>query len=494
MSIRERVAWAAAGVLGLMIVAAVTGVVSGGPLDPPGPPGATQPQVEPRNPIPPVGWAGTYPIILSASGSYFLTQNLAPTGGNDGIVINNGDISIDLNGFMIDGEAGGNDGISDSGIGYPNITVANGTIRGFVDDGIDLQTSVNVRVSRITIGYSGGSGIEIGSGSVSDCTAAGPDTGTVGIRAAGAAQISNCVVEGYGTGFALNGGGLLRDCVANWPDLNGIFASPGSTVTNCRVNNVGVNAGTGSKYGMYVQGPSLIKDNAINTVLNSSFMDMGIYIEGPANVITGNQISGVEFGLKFGGSASNSRVYGNTFDSVTTYFEGSITDDDVGPIRPYDDGGTWDQKLSSVGTLNCNTPRFRCVMNDEAVLDRETGLVWQRTPSADTAWYWGAYQGCLFESTGGRRGWRLPTAEELASLSTPGQNPTLPTGHPFLGVDTAVFYWSSTQSAAYFPESAYALRFSTGIGELSALDKNTSLRKWCVRGGQGFDGTFDGTP
>ncbi|MBI5288360.1 MAG: right-handed parallel beta-helix repeat-containing protein [Chloroflexi bacterium] len=396
MSIRERVAWAAAAVLGLMIVAAVTGVVSGGPLDPPGPPGATQPQVEPRNPIPPVGWAGTYPITLSSSGSYFLTQNLAPTGGNDGIVVNNGDISIDLNGFMIDGEAGGDDGISDNGIGYPNLTVGNGTIRGFADDGIDLQTSVNVRVSRITIGFSGGSGIEIGSGSVSECTATGPDTGTVGVRSAGAARISDCVVNGYGTGFALNGGGLLRDCVAASPDLNGIFASPGSTVMNCRVNGVGINAGTGSKYGMYVQGPSLIKDNAINTVLNSSFMDMGIYIEGPANVVTGNQISGVEFGLKFGGSASNSRVYGNTFDGVTTYFEGTVTDDDLGPIRPYEDGGSWDQTLTSVGTVSCNTPRFRCVMNDEAVLDRETGLVWQRTAVADTDQYWGAYQHCLF--------------------------------------------------------------------------------------------------
>ena len=473
MSIRERVAWVAAGVLGLLIVAALTGVVTGGPLDPPGPPGATQPQVEPRSPIPPVGWAGTYPITISQSGSYFLTRNLDPTGGNDAIAISNGDIAIDLNGFMIDGEAGGDDGINDGGIGFPNITVSNGTIRGFVDDGIDLQMSANVRVAHITIGFSGGSGIEIGSGSVSDCTVRGPDTGTVGVRAIGVAQISNCVVEGYATGFALNDGGMLRDCVVKSPDVTGIFASPGSTVANCRVNDVGVNPGTGSWYGMYVQGPSLIKDNAITTVFNSSFMDMGISIQGPGNVITGNQISDVEFGLRFDASASNTQVYDNTFHSISTYYDGFITDDDVGPARPYDNGGAWDQKLSSSGTVSCNTPRFRCVLNDVAVLDRETGLVWQRTPGNDVvSGALGAVR-CMLETTGGRYGWRLPRIEELATLLEPTTD-QLPIGAPFTNVANLDTFISASRSE--LSGATYQITILGGPG-------TTVLphRFWCVR-------------
>ena len=477
MSLRERAAWVAAGVLGLMIVAAMTGVVTGGPLDPPGPPGATQPQVEPRSPIPPVGWTGAYPITISQSGSYFLTRNLDPTGGNDAIVINNGDIDIDLNGFMIDGEGGGNDGVSDAGIGYPNITIRNGTIRGLADDGIDLQASGNVRVSDITIGFSGGSGIEIGSGSVSDCTARGPDTGTVGVRAAGVAQISNCVVEGYATGFALNGGGLLRDCVAKTPDSTGIFASAGSTVTNCRVNNVGINAGTGARYGIFVQGPSRIKDNAITTVFNSAFQDIGIRIDGPSNVITGNQISDVEYGLKFAPTASNTQVYSNTFTNISTYYDGSNPNDDVGPTRPYDDGGAWDQKLSSAGTVSCNTPRFRCVMNDEAVLDHETGLVWQRTPGNDVVSGAAAATRCMDTTSGGRYGWRLPLIEELATLLDPTTD-QLPLGAPFTNVANLDTFMSASRSDLTIARYQVTILGGPGTTVLPH-------RFWCVRGGTG---------
>jgi hypothetical protein len=50
--------------------------------------------------------------------------------------------------------------------------------------------------------------------------------------------------------------------------------------------------------------------------------------------------------------------------------------------------------------------RFQLVMNDEAVLDRETGLVWARTPLyASRNWY-NASMKCQTASIGGRMGWR----------------------------------------------------------------------------------------
>ncbi|HKA41023.1 MAG TPA: DUF1566 domain-containing protein [Burkholderiales bacterium] len=56
--------------------------------------------------------------------------------------------------------------------------------------------------------------------------------------------------------------------------------------------------------------------------------------------------------------------------------------------------------------------------NSEAVLDRETGLVWQRSPVGHGRWNVASSQ-CLLAKTGGRVGWRLPTVNELASLLDP---------------------------------------------------------------------------
>jgi hypothetical protein len=50
-----------------------------------------------------------------------------------------------------------------------------------------------------------------------------------------------------------------------------------------------------------------------------------------------------------------------------------------------------------------------------AVLDRETGLVWEQTPDS-TAFTWAAaLDHCTMLLDGGKLGWRLPTDEELGS-------------------------------------------------------------------------------
>src|SRR5574341_553937 len=50
--------------------------------------------------------------------------------------------------------------------------------------------------------------------------------------------------------------------------------------------------------------------------------------------------------------------------------------------------GTWSRILTSSGGDSCATQRFDCVLDlDEAVLDNETGLVWERNPSGtSTTW------------------------------------------------------------------------------------------------------------
>jgi hypothetical protein len=120
----------------------------------------------------------------------------------------------------------------------------------------------------------------------------------------------------------------------------------------------------------------------------------------------------------------------------------------------------------------------------EAVLDTETHLIWERTPSAaETAWA-NASLRCALASTGGRLGWRLPSFLELMTLVEPAplaaaSKPRLPSGHPFQGV-RADFYWT-TSSQDTEPTNAYAIDFLRG--DVMSQRKNRAHAWWCVRGG-----------
>ena len=94
-------------------------------------------------------------------------------------------------------------------------------------------------------------------------------------------------------------------------------------------------------------------------------------------------------------------------------------------------------KASCPTIANC--PRFLVLTNwnNEAVLDKETGLVWERSPATTThTWSEARFQ-CTARTTGNRKGWRLPSIHELASLVHPSvasPGPTLLAGHPFTDV------------------------------------------------------------
>ena len=92
------------------------------------------------------------------------------------------------------------------------------------------------------------------------------------------------------------------------------------------------------------------------------------------------------------------------------------------------DGGqaqtTLDRSSPYVASLNRTLPtetRFIVLanFNSEAVLDQDTGLLWERSPSmARTDWKT-ATASCLNRAIGGQRGWRLPSIVELTNLFDP---------------------------------------------------------------------------
>jgi uncharacterized protein DUF1566 len=120
----------------------------------------------------------------------------------------------------------------------------------------------------------------------------------------------------------------------------------------------------------------------------------------------------------------------------------------------------------------------------EAVLDTETHLIWERTPSsAETAWA-NASLRCALTSTGGRLGWRLPSFLELMTLVEPAPpaaatRPSLPASHPFRGVRADPYWTTSSQDTD--PTNAYAIDFLRG--DVTPQPKNRSHAWWCVRGG-----------
>ena len=125
--------------------------------------------------------------------------------------------------------------------------------------------------------------------------------------------------------------------------------------------------------------------------------------------------------------------------------------------------------------------RFELVMNNEAVLDRETGMVWERDTDATKYDWFMAQEHCYKATIGGRGGWRLPTIEELKTLDDPTQsNPALPNGHPFTRVQLSS-YWSSTTQAD-FADGAWLFSFASG--NAGYYYKSYSYYVRAVRSGQ----------
>ena len=147
---------------------------------------------------------------------------------------------------------------------------------------------------------------------------------------------------------------------------------------------------------------------------------------------------------------------------------------------PYYATPSWDQTLPAA-------TRFIILSNfaGAAVLDRETGLVWEKSPETTSLPWSNARFVCATKNVGGRKGWRLPVFDELASLVdptvTPG--PTLPPGHPFPNVQSSN-YWSAS-SLADNSGAAWSVVFSSG--GVGTVNKTFGVFVWCVRGGTNAD-------
>ena len=121
--------------------------------------------------------------------------------------------------------------------------------------------------------------------------------------------------------------------------------------------------------------------------------------------------------------------------------------------------------------------------NSDAVLDKETGLVWEKSPQTTSAKWSVARRTCIEKNVGGQKvGGCHPSKSWpvwwIPSVAPPGL--ALPPGHPFLAVQSAV-YWSSTR-VGEDPRGSWGVHFGLG-GGATFINWAHSVQVWCVRGG-----------
>lgn len=142
----------------------------------------------------------------------------------------------------------------------------------------------------------------------------------------------------------------------------------------------------------------------------------------------------------------------------------------------------WSQKIAGA-------ERFELVLDGDGVLDKETGLVWEQSPSTGKYRWPIAQTHCDRLVKGGRMGWHLPTIEQLTSLVDPTQSEALPSGHPFSNVQwvddsDSPGYWSATTDAEFDTEAWYVRFF---FNQVFSTPKEITNYAWCARGGQSHD-------
>jgi len=171
-----------------------------------------------------------------------------------------------------------------------------------------------------------------------------------------------------------------------------------------------------------------------------------------------------------------------------------------GPIDPFGPPGptyhslgvvppSWTLALPADDTGDpCNSRRFACVLGGEAVLDNETGLVWQRDPETSAVTWYAAASNCRVAATGGKYGWRLPATHELASLLDTSAD-FLPDGHPFGGQAAVTGEWWSNSAPLLIAAGSSPphpdILFSEVVVNpaVPAIDTRLTLNNaWCVRG------------
>lgn len=296
------------------LVLCVSMVTDAGSLSvPPGPVTGTMKtldQVEPRIPIGPDTTPGDSGSVykITQSGSYYLAGPLTGEAGKHGIDIANTDVTLDLNGFECTGVTDSLDGIHVSApIGY-GITIRNGTIESWGQDGVGARFAVGVRVEGVSVAQVQGYGVRVGDNAiVSDCSVSyGVDHG---FAVGDAGVVDRCRADGIfadtgmGAGFDLGEGCAATSCCATDCEVIGFLMDNDCTVQSCSATgcSTGFSGGKATMHGCAARGNSAIGILMIGGIIEgctaSENAPYGIFAAGSCMVVDCRAESNGENGI-----------------------------------------------------------------------------------------------------------------------------------------------------------------------------------------------------
>ncbi len=293
-NVMNKMGWVLAGIVSLLVVAAVTGIVHGGPLDPPAAPSSTDGVRQPGTPI------SSLPYTISTPGNYYVTRNLTNTFNNtDGITIEVENVTLDLGGFTLDGGGNGHSGIF-ADLSLRNLVVRNGNAEHWTYRGVDLQTTASSLIENVQASNDG-DGIWASGATIKGCSVY--KNSGIGIRAQ-YSTIIGCTASLNATGFSVYDTSLT-DCASDTNTGTGIDALR-STVQSCSVD--------GNYYGIVGQGTNNIRQN---TVLNNTSDGIRLTAYGATTVADNNVSSSGASGSGIFSETTNNRItHNNVVGSV----------------------------------------------------------------------------------------------------------------------------------------------------------------------------------
>ncbi|MEL6330205.1 MAG: right-handed parallel beta-helix repeat-containing protein [Planctomycetota bacterium] len=254
---------------GIPVVAALAALAVGASaqVQPPAGPvadsGKSIDEAEPRIPLTQETAPGnaSTEFFIARSGSYYLTRNeTTATPNRDIIRVGAPDVTIDLNGFTIDGRGLANEGIDVLSSASARVTVQNGSIIGCRGNPVILRGAHSVarNISAVGGGIGAARGIYLTNvgGLVEGCRVV--DADVEGVRVGDGGTVRDCVIENAASnGIWLNQGGRVIGCTirATGPSGAGITALDGSIVDGCVIE--------GAASGILAQDECLITDNIV---------------------------------------------------------------------------------------------------------------------------------------------------------------------------------------------------------------------------------------